>query len=144
MATPAPTRPTDPTDRRMTAAEWSAFCDGYERGIQHGHGRGYSGAMAEVLADLRQASHHLIHAGWVPEIVRAVDAAQHRAARASTPATGPDFTDPAAVAAYRARIRASWDLPATRAAPGHPPGHRARPPGPPVTAHIRTTRGAAA
>lgn len=55
--------------RPWTPAEWDAYSDGVEDGIQ----RGYALAMAEVLADLRQASHALVEEGWIPAVIARVD-----------------------------------------------------------------------
>ncbi|WP_088319404.1 hypothetical protein [Kineosporia sp. R_H_3] len=78
----------------VSVADWTA---GYEAGYAAGYlaARSALDAAARALAVLRPS--------------RAVDVA---GARTGTPAADePDRNDPAAVAAYRARIYASWGLP---------------------------------
>lgn len=85
----------EPALVEVSVADWTA---GYEAGWAAGHraARTALDDAARALAALRPS--------------HAVDVAQARTC--SRPAAGePDFNDPTALAAYRARIYASWGLP---------------------------------
>ena len=91
---PRPAGPPVEVPVEVSVADWTA---GYEAGYSAGYlaARTALDDAARALAELRPS--------------RTVDVA---GARTGTPAVDePDRNDPAAVAAYRARIYASWGLP---------------------------------